>query len=238
MTSSRTTIEANANTVRGPWEETLRPALPVAVPATDPRLELSDQALVLASQNAFPIVATRQTRRDNVGLAAGAAIALVLGCATFVSLSSSRHSQTSPAAAPTAALPAPTAMPGRPMVVPPAAVASNPQAGTMPGMNHMPAMAPMAPPAAPVLVYDGSAAPNGLSASAGPNTPRAADGAPALLAGADPGGRGFASDRTSVRSTKLALPAQTVIQGTLIPAVLETAIDTDVPGYVRAVVTQ
>ena len=37
MTSSRTTIEANANTVRGPWEETLRPALPVAVPATDPR---------------------------------------------------------------------------------------------------------------------------------------------------------------------------------------------------------
>ena len=29
-----------------------------------------------------------------------------------------------------------------------------------------------------------------------------------------------------------------MIQGTLIPAVLETAIDTDVPGYVRAVVSQ
>jgi type IV secretion system protein VirB10 len=29
-----------------------------------------------------------------------------------------------------------------------------------------------------------------------------------------------------------------VVQGTLIPAVLETAIDTDVPGYVRAVVSQ
>ncbi|HUD30660.1 MAG TPA: TrbI/VirB10 family protein, partial [Novosphingobium sp.] len=32
-------------------------------------------------------------------------------------------------------------------------------------------------------------------------------------------------------------PATTVTQGTLIPAVLETAIDTDVPGYVRAIVS-
>jgi len=32
-------------------------------------------------------------------------------------------------------------------------------------------------------------------------------------------------------------PATTVTQGTLIPAVLETAIDTDVPGFVRAVVS-
>src|SRR3954454_17699306 len=155
MTSNRATIEAT-NTVRGPWDDPLRPALPVAVPATDPRLELSDNALVVASQNAFPIVATRKTRRDNVGLAAGGAIALVLGCATFVSLSSSRHSQSSPAAVPATAVPAPSAIPGRPMVVSPAAVATatNPQAGTMPA-NHMPGMAPMpgmASPAAPVLV--------------------------------------------------------------------------------------
>ncbi|HSG33586.1 MAG TPA: TrbI/VirB10 family protein, partial [Sphingomonadaceae bacterium] len=33
-------------------------------------------------------------------------------------------------------------------------------------------------------------------------------------------------------------PATTVTQGTLIPAVLETAIDTDVPGYIRAMVSQ
>src|SRR5260221_10097421 len=100
MTSNRATIEATGNTVRGPWEETLRPALPVAVPATDPRLELNDQALVLASQNAFPIVATRKTRRDSVGLAAGGAIALGLGCATFVSFGSGRPSQSRPAADP------------------------------------------------------------------------------------------------------------------------------------------
>src|SRR3954454_9384707 len=124
MTSNRATIEAT-NTVRGPWDDPLRPALPVAVPATDPRLELSENALVVASQNAFPIVATRKTRRDNVGLADGGAIALVLGVVTFMSLSSSRHPAASPAssssaiAQPQAGLPMPSAVPGRPMAMPP-----------------------------------------------------------------------------------------------------------------------
>jgi type IV secretion system protein VirB10 len=36
----------------------------------------------------------------------------------------------------------------------------------------------------------------------------------------------------------MADPANTVTQGTLIPAILETAIDSDLPGYVRAVVSQ
>jgi type IV secretion system protein VirB10 len=45
-------------------------------------------------------------------------------------------------------------------------------------------------------------------------------------------------DNAAVHSTRLAEPANTVAQGTLIPAVLETAIDSDVPGYVRAVVSQ
>src|SRR5205814_2397323 len=142
-------VEATGNTVRGPWGDPLRPALPVAVPATDPRLELSDQALVIASHNAFPIVATRKTRRDNIGLAAGGAIALVLGCATFVSLNSSRHASTSPVAPATAAqaqpgLPMAAAIPGKPMVMPPAAgTAANPQPAAAPGMNNMPGMAAM-----------------------------------------------------------------------------------------------
>ena len=248
MTSDRATIEATGNTVRGPWQEQpVRPSLPVAVQPTDPRLELSENALVVASQNAFPIVATRKTRRDSLGLAAGGAIALVLGVVTFASLSSSRNGTTTPVAAPTTVaqpqvgVPMPTVIPGRPMAMPGAPVpATNPQAGAMPGMNHMPGMAPMpgmSPNAAPVLVFDGSSMPS-TTVAAGPNTPRDALGAPALLSGAEPGSRGFASDSTSVRSTRLAEPASTVIQGTLIPAVLETAIDTDVPGYVRAVVTQ
>jgi type IV secretion system protein VirB10 len=94
----------------------------------------------------------------------------------------------------------------------------------------------MPPASSPVLVYDGSSAPM-ATVTAGPNTPRTPDGAPALLAGGNPGGMMIA-DSSSVHATKLASPGSTVVQGTLIPAVLETAIDTDVPGYVRAVVSQ
>ena len=244
MTSDRATIESTGNTVRGPWEETVRPALPVAVQPTDPRLELTENALVLASQNAFPIVATRKTRRDNLGLAAGGAIALVLGVVTFVSLSNSRHPAVAPAAsavtapAPQGGLPVPATVPGRSLAIPPSAITPlTPQAGTLPATGNMPVAVPgMGAQGAPVLVFDGSSAPSSVMAS---NTPRDAVGAPALLGGGtEPNARGFASDNSSVRSTRLAEPANTVIQGTLIPAVLETAIDTDVPGYVRAVVSQ
>jgi type IV secretion system protein VirB10 len=87
-----------------------------------------------------------------------------------------------------------------------------------------------------VLVFDGSSAPM-ATVSAGPNPARNADGAPAMLGGAMPGGSAI-GDNNAVHATKLSEPANTVVQGTLIPAVLETAINTDVPGYARAVVSQ
>lgn len=102
-----------------------------------------------------------------------------------------------------------------------------------PGAVVMPGMPPAS---SPVLVYDGSS-PQAATVTAGPNSSRDADGTPTMLAGASPS-RGVIGDNSSVRSTTLADPASTVIQGTLIPAVLETAIDTDIPGYVRAVVSQ
>lgn len=245
MKSKQATIEPTGNTVRGPWEEPMRSALPATVPQTDPRLELGDNALVLASTNAFPVVAGRKTRRDNLGLAAGGAIALVLGCATFVSLSSSRHSPATPGtsvATPTqgqAGLPMAAPVPGRLVAAPPGTMPVGAQPGAIPGASPAPTamMQPAMPPASsPVLVFDGSSSPV-ATVSAGPNSARAPDGAPAMLSVAAPGGFGI-SDSNSVRATKLAEPASTVVQGTLIPAVLETAIDTDVPGYVRAVVSQ
>lgn len=245
MSTEKITIDAQSGAVRGPWAEPMRSALPVTVPQTDPRLELSEQALVVASQNAYPIVATQKTRRDNLGLAAGGAIALVLGCATFVSLNSSRHASSTPAVATAAqssaqqGLPVPAPMPGKPMAMPPANPAQAPaqQPGAMPGMDHMPMTGPgFTPPAPPVLVFDGGNTPT-TTVTAGPNTPRDSAGAPAMLSGALLGGAAV-SDNSSARATKLADPASTVVQGTLIPAVLETAIDTDVPGYVRAVVSQ
>ena len=246
MPANPVIIDAPGRTIRGPWDDPVRSSLPAAVPQTDPRVELSDHALVLASTNAFPIVARQKSRRDSLGLAAGAAIALVLGCATFLSLNSGRHSSVKPAttvALPNAARPAvPMAMPpaaAKPLAVPPAA--ANPAAAQpagMPAMQHPGAipMPGMVPPSAPVLVYDGGSAPM-ATVTAGPNPPRAADGAPAMLAGSVPGG-GPIADNSSVRATSLADPSSTVVQGTLIPAVLETAIDTDVPGYARAVVSQ
>ncbi|MFL6726267.1 MAG: TrbI/VirB10 family protein [Sphingomicrobium sp.] len=244
MTTNRVTIEATGNTVRGPWQNPAAASLP-AVPQTDPRLELSENALVLASQNAFPVVARQRSRRDSLGLAAGAAIALVLGCATFVSLNSTRHASSAPAASTALTtqqvrpgLPMPAAVPGKPMAMPPANSAAT-AAQPAPGMNHMPGamtMPGMPPASAPVLVFDGSSAPM-ATVSAGPNTPRDADGAPALLAGGTVVG-GIVGNNSAVHSTPLTEPAATVVQGTLIPAVLETAIDTDVPGFARAVVSQ
>jgi len=241
MNTERITIERTSGVTQGPWEQ-VRSALPV--PQTDPRLELNDQALVVASQNAYPVVAGQKSRRDSLGLAAGAAIALVLGIATFMSLNSGRQTSTAPATATAFApgastLSAPATMPGKQIAVPPAGMPMPGQPTAMPGAAPMPGtvMVPGMPPASsPVLVYDGSA-PQSTTIAAGPNTPRDADGAPTMLAGATPG-RGMIGDNSAARSTRLGDPASTVVQGTLIAAVLETAIDTDVPGYVRAVVSQ
>ena len=242
MSTNRVTAEATSNTVRGPWQEPVRSSLPALVPQTDPRAEIGDNALVLASTNAFPIVAGRKSRRDNLGLAAGGAVALVLGCATFISLNSGRHAAAPGTAVATATQPQaglPLAAPaGRPFAAPPA-MPMGAQPATVPGAASAPTtmMQPAMPPASsPVLVFDGSSAPL-ATVTAGPNSARAPDGAPAMLSVAAPGGFGI-SDSSSVHATKLAAPASTVVQGTLIPAVLETAIDTDVPGYARAVVSQ
>lgn len=239
MNNDRIATDTRSSVTPGPWDQPVRSALPV--PQTDPRVELSDQALVVASQNAYPIVATQKSRRDNLGIAAGGAIALVLGAATFVSLSSSRHASTTPALTTSTAtltqpgLPMPGAVPARPMAMPPAGMpATAAPPAPMAGMEHMPGMMPVPAAAPPVLVYDGGAPPT-TAPLAGAS--KGADGAPAMLAVGAAGG-GVIGDNASVHSTALAQPASTVVQGTLIPAVLETAIDTDVPGYARAVVSQ
>src|SRR6185312_9241376 len=204
MSTNRVTAEATSNTVRGPWQEPVRSSLPALVPQTDPRVEIGDNALVLASTNAFPIVAGRKSRRDNLGLAAGGAVALVLGCATFISLNSGRHAVAPGTAVATATQPQaglPLAAPaGRPFAAPPA-MPIGAQPATVPGAAPAPTtmMQPAMPPASsPVLVYDGSSAPM-ATVTAGPYTPRTPDGAPALLAGGNPGGMMIA-DSSSVHA--------------------------------------
>lgn len=105
-----------------------------------------------------------------------------------------------------------------------------------------PAAAPMGNPySTPTVVFDSSALPLAPGAGGLPAPATAPGAAPA----ATPTGNSnddFATriggvGGSSASATSSFNPRTTVAQGTLIPAVLETAIDTDVPGYVRAVVS-
>lgn len=212
-------------------------------PEADPRTALDDRALVEASRNAFPVVAASPKRRDSLGLLAGGTFALLLGGLTFWSMSGHRAAPP-PAPAATAVEPAAESpSPARLLPAPPPGGLILPHVPPAPlALQPLPPTAGPAP--APVVVYDtGTAAPIAAAADGG--------GAPAS-APAQPGRPGIAggdgNDQFAARigdgevpvasAQRLSDPASTVTQGTLIPAVLETAIDTDLPGYVRALVSQ
>ncbi len=218
--------------------------------AGDPRERESAEIIDLASRAAFPAVTDRKARGDGLGLAAGVALIGGIGAVTFWAMSSAQLPEPegvgNPAVAPqqAAAAPAtvqpvgdPAQQPGTTPVMPqqdpvPAPVFAN-QPGAMPnqGVN---------PYASPTLTFDSSrAAGSGRLAEA-------PVGAPAGTGGADLGtgsASAFASRVGGVggapaQARPMTNPSTTVTEGTLIPAILETAINTDVPGYVRAVVSQ
>ena len=201
---------------------------------SDPRIELEPETLALAKRNAFPLVAQQSRKKDGLGLAVGAGGALLLGVATFAGLSGSREVQ------PQAKQPAAVALPqARPA---PAGVVVPPEALTQVAPGAAPAAAPGVPP-----IAGEAAAPVNIAETAMLNR----HGAPALVvdssappAGAAANAPGVGGDVFSLsgnsdvaKATRMKNPDQTVSQGTLIPAVLETAINSDLPGYVRAVVS-
>ncbi len=212
--------------------------LPATLPLADPRLDMDENALVLASRNGFPIVASRVQRKDGLGLAAGAAGAILLGGATLWSMSSHRTVEPpapvvsapvpSPMAPASRALPMPVAppmTPPAPLAAPAPAAAATPVTGT-----------------APVLVMDASEPI--ASADTAPRTVASAAGAPKptvqqpLSENEAFTARIGDSAVDTASATRMVDPTNTITQGTLIAAVLETAIDSDLPGYVRAMVTQ
>ncbi len=205
----------------------------------DPRILAGEQALVLASRNAYPVVARRGRRNEGLGLAAGAGIALLLGGITFATMSGHRH----PAPAPPAPIGRQAApVPGNTAPPPPPRFAIAPVAPLIgrPVPDRPMPSPPMTDPAhAPVMVFDGTqaAVPQGGAAS----TPVPAAARPRAAAGGgenDQFAARVGGDADVATAEHLSDPAATIAQGTLIPAVLETAIDTDLPGYVRAVVSQ
>jgi type IV secretion system protein VirB10 len=108
---------------------------------------------------------------------------------------------------------------------PAAVLAAPPQANAAPAPRANPA-------AAPAVVFDATTMP---APALGPAIP----GAPAATGNSndDFAARLGATGTGAAQATAMIDPKNTVTQGTLIPAILETAIDTDVPGYVRAIVS-
>ena len=212
---------------------------------TDPREGPGAEVIDLATRNVLPAVTQRKPRGDGLGLAAGVAVVALLGAVTLWSMDAARN----PGAAP----PAPQAATGVPVAVPAEHAPAVPAAAMTPPANAPSAPAPQsvlsAPPqsavqaapsanphASPTVVFDASALPMTAPALALPGTP----GAPPAAGGNpndDFAGRLGGVGGTAAVATAAINPQTTVTQGTLIPAVLETAIDTDVPGFVRAVVS-
>lgn len=205
----------------------------------DPRDNTEAEVIDLAQRNAYPAVTQKRGKADGLGMVAGIALVAGLGLVTLWGMNSARLAPESTGeaavSAPTpAAQPAPVNQPQAvnapaPRLVDPApapVLANAPQ--TNPGVSANPY-------SSPTVVFDAGAAP----ATATPGT------APVVAATASTGNSSndFASrvggvGGAAATAQPMSNPGTTVTQGTLIPAILETAIDTNVPGFVRAVVSQ
>ena len=207
----------------------------------DPRDESDAEVIDLAQRNAFPAVARQGGKSDAMGMVAGIAIVAGLGAITLWSMNAARTPEPQGIGNPQVVAPAPAQVVA-PATVPAAVPPAQDNAGAVPA----PAPVLSAPPEAiavgnpfnnPTVVFDGTAP---MSLAANPAAEgAAASGAPAEGNSASDfasrvGGVGGAPAQAKAMTN----PATTVTQGTLIPAILETAIDTNVPGYVRAVVSQ
>lgn len=212
--------------------------------ASDPRDGESAEIIDLASRTAYPQVTQRNPKSDSLGLAAGVAIVLGLGAVAFWAMNSARLAPPesvgnpavqAPAPAQAAAVPATNPQPGATPVQEPPVSAPAPVYSNAPNVEAVPAANPYS---SPTMVYDASAGVQTVTtgipgAPATSESPSGAAGSAADFASRI-GGVGGAP----ASAQAMANPTTTVTQGTLIPAILETAIDTDVPGYVRAVVSQ
>ncbi len=215
----------------------------------DPREQETAEVIDLASRNSFPAVTQRKGKSDGLAFVAGVALVTAIGAVTLWGMNSARVAppesvggqqqaqqpvlptkQATTQQAPTQTAVKPTNAPQRPDPAPAPVLTNTPVVNVGPVAN---------PYATPSVVFDASGASLGTVA-----VPAASQGeAPTQVV---PGG-GSAGDFTSrvggvgggpAQAKAMVNPATTVTEGTLIPAVLETAIDTNVPGFVRAVVSQ
>lgn len=206
----------------------------------DPREGQTAQVIDLATRNVLPAVTQRRPRSDGLGLAVGAILIGALGAATLWTMDSARTVQkpVQQVAAPEAAAPpvpeeAITPLPAPDLAGPPEQeVLDEPQPQlqqqSLPQQQAVGRSVALNPNGSPTVVFDASALPEAESG------PAIEGGPPSDEFSARLGGIGG----STARATAMIDPKTTVTQGTLIAAILETAIDTDVPGYVRAIVSR
>lgn len=146
----------------------------------------------------------------------------------------------SPPAAPADVTAVEAAGRGQPALAPPPAVPATPTvkppAAPLFLAPHAPTAAADPPARAPVLIVDLS--PGGTESKADAAAAHAEHAEAALSGDEKFAARIEAAQPDRSRATVLVNRGQVVAQGTLIPAVLETALNSDLPGYARAVVSR
>ncbi len=204
----------------------------------DPREKETAEIIDLASRNSFPAVTQRKNKSDAFGLAAGVGLVVAIGAVTLWSMNSARVAEPQGVGSPQPLQPQPAAQLAQPALQPatPALVPA-PDPAPAPVLANAPAVNPAAitnPYGSPTVVFDASTSP----VSVGDILPAAPTAVPGTGSASDFASRVGGVGGAPARATPMSNPQTTVTQGTLIPAILETAIETDVPGYVRAVVSQ
>jgi type IV secretion system protein VirB10 len=192
--------------------------------SSEPASEADD--LASADVRSAPTVGRPASAAEGLGLAAGLIGAAALGGLTILSLA---HHKPAPAPRP----PAPVLARAAPETLPVAHAAATPP----------PLAAPSAATPAPVLVVDSTAA-------VAPTPPVVRSG-PSTGAAAPPGkpeNYFSQNEQFSSQAAEEGVPTshvqriehkdKVVAQGAVIPAVLETALDSDLPGYARALVSR
>ena len=193
---------------------------------SDPRQDLGAAEHRDLNEVRLPKVANKGGEVPTIAI--GLVVAIGLGVVTFFMLTSDRGVPPEPTGVTAAVKPPPPAPPPAPIIVAPPPAAPPPPS---------PPVEPVKQPIrsdrlrAPALVIDYG----DQTASAGTASTSSMDGLGINEAFAARLGQ---SSNPPVKATKIQFPSQVVPEGTIISGVLETAINSDLPGYVRAIVDQ
>ncbi len=207
-------------------------------PGNDPRLKMEPNDLEAASVRALPQVARAGSGMD-MTMVIGGAVAIGLGAVVWIMMSQPTKPAPQPQRPPVQA--PPVQQPPQQSFLPPIDPSITAPVEQQPLVQPMPAQPVAAAPAdpnaarSPALVIDNSSpAPGQAPANNAVVTPA---GGSITLSSNDRFAASVNGDTTQ-KAQKIGDPSKVVPQGAVIPAVLETAINSDLPGYTRAIVSR